>query len=90
MATTKRNIFTSILLALGVVVVALAVFWLFGGVRWLDTKVFPPRRPKNMPEDAIWIDGARIAYFPASRLVVWVFDPVWEHSYLLQIGDTEW
>jgi hypothetical protein len=30
---------------------------LLGGIRWLDTKVFPPRRPKDMPRNDVWIDA---------------------------------
>ena len=46
-----------LLLGLAVIVVALPLFWLGGGVSWLDTTVFPPRRPKDMPQNAIWIDA---------------------------------
>ena len=45
------------LLGLTAFVLALALFWLAGGIRWLDTKVFPPRRPKDMPQNAVWIDA---------------------------------
>ena len=46
-----------LLLGLAVIVVALPLFWLGGGVSWLDKTVFPPRRPKDMPQNAIWIDA---------------------------------
>jgi hypothetical protein len=57
MAITRQNLVVNLLLAFAAVVVALPFFWLFGGIRWLDTRVFPPRRPKNMPQNAIWIDA---------------------------------
>jgi hypothetical protein len=28
-----------------------------GGVGWLETKVFPPKRPRFMPSGALWIDA---------------------------------
>lgn len=39
------------------VLVALPFFWASGGISWLDTKVFPPRRPKDMPQNSVWIDA---------------------------------
>jgi hypothetical protein len=45
---------------LGCVVVLIAVapfFWMAGGVYWLDTKVFPPTRPRFMPFNSVWIDA---------------------------------
>ena len=49
--------FSTVLLALATLVVAFRLFWFAGGIRWLDTKVFPPRRPKDMPDNAVWIDA---------------------------------
>jgi hypothetical protein len=45
--------------ALGFTVLAVTfpVFWMSGGARWLDTRVFPPRLPKDMPQNAVWIDA---------------------------------
>lgn len=37
--------------------VALPLFWVSGGVTWLDTKVFPPRRPTDMPANSVWVDA---------------------------------
>jgi hypothetical protein len=37
--------------------VALPLFWVSGGVTWLETKVFPPRCPKDMPPNSVWIDA---------------------------------
>jgi hypothetical protein len=37
--------------------IALPVFWVSGGVTWLQTKVFPPRRPKDMPLNSVWINA---------------------------------
>jgi hypothetical protein len=45
---------------LGVPVFTLAaafLFWISGGINWLDTKVFPPRRPAFMPVNSVWIDA---------------------------------
>jgi hypothetical protein len=35
----------------------LLVFWLAGGVHWLNTRVFPPVKPAYMPANSIWIEG---------------------------------
>jgi len=51
------SLFSKIFLALVTFVVAVPLFWFGGGIRWLETKVFPPQRPKNMPQNAIWIDA---------------------------------
>jgi hypothetical protein len=56
-AMHRLSLFSRILLLLVVLVVALPLFWFAGGIRWLDTTVFPPRRPKDMPQNAIWIDA---------------------------------
>lgn len=37
--------------------IALSLFWVSGGVTWLQTKVLPPRRPKDMPLNSVWIDA---------------------------------
>jgi hypothetical protein len=37
--------------------VALPLFWICGGNTWLDTKVFPPRLPKGMSQNSVWIDA---------------------------------
>jgi len=37
--------------------IVLPLFWISGGIRWLDTKVFPPRLPKNMPQNSVWVDA---------------------------------
>jgi hypothetical protein len=53
----RLSLFSKLLFALVALVVALPVFWFAGGIRWLDTAVFPPRRPKDMPQNAVWIDA---------------------------------
>jgi hypothetical protein len=54
---SPQNLVPKLFLGICGVVVALPFFWLFGGVAWLDTQVFPPRRPKNMPKNSVWIDA---------------------------------
>jgi|SRR4051812_37593251 hypothetical protein len=53
----RRDLLIRLLVGLVVAVMALPLFWMLGGIRWLDTQVFPPRRPKNMPQNAVWIDA---------------------------------
>jgi hypothetical protein len=53
----RHGLFSKLLLGVAALVVALPLFWLAGGINWLDTKVFPPRRPKDMPQNAVWIDA---------------------------------
>ena len=48
---------STVLLGVALVVVLLPFFWLAGGIRWLDVKVFPPRRPRFMPVNSVWIDA---------------------------------
>ena len=38
------------------VFIAAVAFWLFGGLHWLN-KAIPPRRPKFMPTNSVWIDA---------------------------------
>jgi hypothetical protein len=45
------------LVSIVVAIIALPIFWLEGGMHWLDTKAFPPRRPRFMPVGSVWIDG---------------------------------
>lgn len=57
---SEKSLITTFAWLLGVPVFALAamfMFWMFGGIRWLETKVFPPQRPHFMPLNSIWIDG---------------------------------
>jgi len=53
----RQSLVSKLLLGVAALVVALPLFWLAGGIRWLDTRVFPPRRPKDMPQNAVWIDA---------------------------------
>jgi len=53
----RRDLLIRLLVGLVVAVMALPLFWLLGGIRWLDTQVFPPRRPQNVPQNAVWIDA---------------------------------
>jgi hypothetical protein len=47
----------AILLGIALLIVFLPVFWLAGGIRWLEVKVFPPIRPRIMPVNSVWIDA---------------------------------
>jgi len=53
----RQDIALRLLLGVLVVLVVPPLFWMGGGIRWLDTKVFPPRRPKDMPQNSVWIDA---------------------------------
>src|SRR5215469_12669863 len=53
----RTGLASKVLLGLAVTAAVLPIFWFAGGIRWLDTKVFPPRRPKDMPQNAVWIDA---------------------------------
>jgi hypothetical protein len=52
-----QNLAPKLLLGICAVVLAFPFFWLLGGVRWLETQAFPPRRPKSMPKNSVWIDA---------------------------------
>jgi hypothetical protein len=39
------------------IVIATPLFWVEGGCNWLQTKVFPPKRPRFMPVNSVWIDA---------------------------------
>lgn len=54
---SRQNLVHKLLLGFVAIIAGLPLFWLFGGIRWLDTQVFPPQRPKNMPEHAVWINA---------------------------------
>jgi hypothetical protein len=56
-AMDRMSMLSKSLLALAAFAVALPLFWMTGGISWLDTKVFPPRPPKDMPQNAVWIDA---------------------------------
>ena len=53
----SRPSMTTVLLSVALFVSVLPLFWLMGGVGWLDVKVFPPRRPRFMPVNSVWIDA---------------------------------
>lgn len=53
----RLSLFSKVLLAVAALAVASPLFWSAGGDRWLDTKVFPPRRPRDLPQNAVWIDA---------------------------------
>src|SRR5215467_3676525 len=53
----RQDIALRLLLGVLIVLVVPPLFWMAGGVTWLDTKVFPPRRPKDMPQNSVWIDA---------------------------------
>src|SRR6266542_3509593 len=57
---SRQKLVVKVLLLVAALVVALPFFWFFGGIRWLETRVFPPRRLKNMPQNAIWIDAPEL------------------------------
>ena len=43
--------------SIAVLVVGAPLFWMEGGLAWLQKAVFPPRRPRFMPVNSIWIDA---------------------------------
>jgi hypothetical protein len=45
------------LIVLAALICSAPFFWLGGGGRWLETNVFPPRRPNYMPANSVWIDA---------------------------------
>lgn len=45
---------------IAVIVIAGPLFWTAGGVQWLDTKVFPPTRPRFMPINSVWIEAPHL------------------------------
>src|SRR5882762_2906227 len=46
-----------ILLSIAALAVGLPIFWVEGGCTWLQTRVFPPRRPRIMPLNSVWIEA---------------------------------
>ncbi len=46
-----------VFVCIAVLAIAVPVFLMDGGLNWLDKKVFPPRRPKFMPVNSVWIEG---------------------------------
>src|SRR5437763_10008013 len=58
----RQSLLTKVLVGFGALLIALPLFWLLGGIRWLDTQIFPPRRPKNMPQNAVWIDAPALPF----------------------------
>jgi len=54
---SRRQLLSKFLLGVLTIIISIPFFWLFGGIRWLDTQVFPPQRPKDMPENSVWIDA---------------------------------
>jgi hypothetical protein len=46
-----------VLLSIAALVVGAPLFWVEGGCYWLQTRVFPPRRPRFMPLNSIWIEA---------------------------------
>src|SRR5882762_10031459 len=47
----------TLLITVVAVIVTFSIFWTFGGIYWLETRVFPPKRLANMPESSVWIDA---------------------------------
>jgi hypothetical protein len=45
-----------VLLSIAALAVAVPLFWIEGGCYWLQTRVIPPRRPRFMPLNSIWIE----------------------------------
>ena len=43
--------------SIAVLVVGAPLFWMEDGLAWLQKAVFPPRRPRFMPVNSIWIDA---------------------------------
>jgi len=46
-----------VFLSIAALIVALPLFLVEGGCNWLATSVFPPRRPRFMPVNSVWIDA---------------------------------
>jgi hypothetical protein len=53
----KQELLPRVLLAFVALICFGAIFWLGGGIHWLDKNVFPPRRPAFMPTNSVWIDA---------------------------------
>lgn len=53
----RLSVFSKVLFGFVALVVAFPIFWFGGGIGWLETKVFPPRRPTDMPANSIWINA---------------------------------
>jgi hypothetical protein len=53
----RQDLLLNFILVLLALLVLPPLFWMAGGVRWLDTKVFPARRPKDMPQNSVWIEA---------------------------------
>jgi len=51
--------------------VGLPIFWVEGGCTWLQTRVFPPRRPRIMPLNSVWIE-AHLSQSHGIGRVVWL------------------
>jgi hypothetical protein len=45
------------LICIALLAVAAPLFWMAGGLYWLDKSVFPPRLPGFMPSIPVWIDA---------------------------------
>lgn len=50
-----------ILGCIALVIIGGPLFWMAGGVHWLNAKVFPPTRPRFMPVNSVWIDAPHLA-----------------------------
>jgi hypothetical protein len=54
---STRGIVLRLSLFLVAVIFGCLLFWFFGGIAWLGTRVFPPKLPKDMPRNSVWIEA---------------------------------
>jgi hypothetical protein len=45
------------LIGIALLAVAAPLFWMAGGLYWLEKSVFPPKLPGFMPSNSVWIDA---------------------------------
>ena len=57
-----RRSMNFVLMGIAFVVVAAPLFWLGGGLYWLEKDVFPPKRPPFMPTNSVWIDAPSLPF----------------------------
>ena len=58
--TLSQRSTTLVLISIAACVVGLPLFWVEGGCYWLQTRVFPPRRPRLMPLNSVWIEASSL------------------------------
>jgi hypothetical protein len=53
----SHRVMSLLFVSIAVLVVGAPLFWVEGGLTWLQKTVFPPKRPRFMPVNSIWIDA---------------------------------